>query len=385
VTQPADISLDGTHFMVAPGSYRRTSDGEPEGRSGSWEQRDFVGGQRRAIALERDRGWDAEGVGPALGGQGVEPWPNIEAFTDAGLAGRTVSASTRIATAVAGSRAYYGNGRYWYESPLLTAGSWTGFTQRYDAGAGRTITDASAYQDNIALCLGTTLDIQVFDVTAGTVATFLAGEKGGVCVGYAGRLLYSNPAAGSQHQLRLSTGGGVDTRLLDSPIMRMALHAGKAIIVTRTSIYALGGKGDPATGKWIGEPEPIFSHGIWTGDGDYAFLTSFGGKLYTWLAGQVMEWNPNGGASRQGWRSTGLEGRDCSGGTVAGDKLIVCLTNRQGVSETWAYDGTGWWMIESRTSGPSCWPTYVAGAGTRDAVIFRSGSSSITYDLVRLV
>ena len=385
MVQTADVMIDGVGYMLVPGTYHRANDGEPDGRAGKWVQRDFVGGQRRAIALERDRGWDAEGVGPALGGQGVEPWPNYEAYTDSGLSGRTVSATTRIASAVAGSRAYYGNGRYWYESPLLTGGSWTGFTQKFDAGAGKSITDASAYQDNIAICFGSTLDIQVYDVSAGSAAALLAGEKGGICVGYAGRLLYSNPAAGSLHQLTLTTGGGIDTRLLDSPIVRMALHGGKAVIVTRSSMYQLGGKSDPATGKWIGEPEPIFSHGIWTGDQDYAFLTSFGGKLYTWLAGQVMEWNPNAGASKQGWRSTGLEGRDCYGGVVAGDKLIVCLTNRQGVSETWAFDGTGWWMINSRTTGISCWPVFVAGAGARDAITFRSGSSSITYDLLRLV
>jgi hypothetical protein len=385
MTQISDIELDGAGYMLAPGGYQRASAGEPDGRAGRWLQREFGGGQRRAFAREEDQSWDSEGVGPAFAGQGVEPWPNYESYTDSGLAGRTVSATTRIASAVAGSHAYYGNGRYWYESPALTAGSWTGFTQKYDAGSGKAITDAAAYQDNIAICLGTTLDIQIYDVSAGTTSTLLAGEKGGVCAGYAGRLLYSNPAAGSQHQLRLTTGGGIDTRLLDSPIVRMALHGGKVVIATRSSLYLLGGKSDPAAGKWIGEPEPIFTHGIWTGDSDYAFLTSFGGKLYTWLAGQVMEWDPNGGASKQGWRATGLEGRDCFGGVVAGDKLLVCITNRQGVSETWAFDGAGWWMIDTRTSGSSCWPIYVAGAGTRDAVVFRSGSSSITYDLVRLV
>ncbi len=383
--QATDIVLDGIGYTIAPGSYSRMSDGEPEGRAGRWEQRDFVGGQRRALQLERDRGWDAEGVGPALGGQGVEPWPHYETFTDSGLRGRTVSSSTRVAVAVAGTRAYWGNGRYLYETPALNASSWTGGNQRYDAGAGKAISDIAAYQDDLAICTGNGNDIQILDVAAGTTSAMSANEKGGVCIGYAGRLLYSNPAAGSLHQLRMTTGGAIDTRPLDSPIVRMALHGGKAVIATRSSLYLLGGKSDPATGKWLSDPEPLFTHGLWSGDQDYIFLTSFGGKLYTWLAGQVMEWNPNGGSSKQGWRATGLEGLDCFGGVVAGDKLIVCITTRQGISQTWAFDGTGWWLMNERGTQASCWPLFVAGAGTRDLLVFRSGSTSITYDLVRLV
>ena len=67
--QITDIVLDGAGYMVVPGSYRRTQDGLPEGRTGRISLSDFFGGQRRALQLERDRGWDAEGVGPALFGQ----------------------------------------------------------------------------------------------------------------------------------------------------------------------------------------------------------------------------------------------------------------------------------------------------------------------------
>ena len=54
----------------------------------------------------------------------------------------------------------------------------------------------------------------------------------------------------------MTTGSGIDSRPLDSPIVRMALHGGKIAIATRTSLYLLGGKADSAAGKWIGEPEP---------------------------------------------------------------------------------------------------------------------------------
>src|SRR5215212_2145718 len=150
MTQPTDIVLAGAGYMVLPGSYQRMSDGEPEGRAGRWVQRDFVGGQRRALQLERDRGWDSEGVGPAQGGQGVEPWPHTESYTDGGIAGRTVTAAQRVASAIAGSRAYYGNGRYWYGSPPLANPIWSGFNQYLDGGAGALCSDAAPYQDKMS-------------------------------------------------------------------------------------------------------------------------------------------------------------------------------------------------------------------------------------------
>ena len=179
----------------------------------------------------------------------------------------------------------------------------------------------------------------------------------------------------------MSTGGGQDTRALDSPIVRMALHGGKVAIATRTSLYLLGGKANATDGVWVGEPEPFFTHGLWTGADDYTFLISFGGKLYTWLANQVMEWNPNAGASRQGWRATGLEGTVCYGATVAGPFLIVSLRNRAGTGQLWAYDGAGWRLIEQ--GAIRIRPVALAGAGTYDLLGFRD--SSTTYDLYRLV
>ena len=68
-----DVELAGAGYMVAPGTYTRTQDGMAEGRTGRVVVRDFFGGQRRAYQLERDRGWDSVGVGPAYFGQPKEP------------------------------------------------------------------------------------------------------------------------------------------------------------------------------------------------------------------------------------------------------------------------------------------------------------------------
>jgi hypothetical protein len=377
--QITDVVLAGDGYMVAPGSYRRMSDGVAERTPGRIILRDFVGGQRRAIQLEAERGWDSEGVGPALFGQGVEPWPFGTSFTDPVIGVPTTT--TRIPAMLIGDAIFAGLGRFLYRSVALSAGAWSAFTQVADLGSGNVITGLAYYADKLAIACGSTRDIQIFDPVTNALTTMQAGEKGQYIVGYASRLVWSGAGAAGSGELRMTTGGGIDSRALDSPIVHMALHGGKIAVATRTSLYLLGGRSDAATGTWIGEPEPFFTHGAWTGADDYTFLVSYGGKLYTWLSHQVMEWNPNAGASRQGWRSVGVEGVVCHGATVAGPYLIVSLRNRAGTGQLWAYDGSGWWLIEQ--GAVRIWPVALAGAGGYDLLGFRSAST--TYDLYRLV
>jgi hypothetical protein len=378
MTQSTDVVLAGDGYMVAPGTYRRMSDGVSEGGPGRIVLRDFVGGQRRAIQLEAERGWDSEGVGSVLFGQGVEPWPFGTSFADPVIGVPTVT--TRIVAMLLGDAIYVGIGRFLYRSVALSASGWSAFAQVADLGTGTVISGLAPYQDKLAVACGASRDIQIYDPVPGTLATMQAGEKGQQIVGYANRLVWSGVGSATG-ELRMTTGSGIDSRPLDSPIVRMALHGGKIAIATRTSLYLLGGKADSAAGKWIGEPEPFFTHGLWTGADDYPFLISFGGKLYTWLANQAMEWNPNAGATRQGWRAVGLEGVVSYGATVAGPYLIVALRNRAGSGQLWAYDGSGWWLIEQ--GAVRIWPVSLAGAGSYDLLGFRSAST--TYDLYRLV
>src|SRR5215213_3057898 len=96
-----------------------------------------------------------------------------------------------------------------------------------------------------------------------------------------------------------------------------------------------------------------------------------------------MEFNPSSGSNRQGLRTTGLEGRECYGATVAANMLVVAIVGRSGNSEVWAWDGSGWWMMRSIPPGNSvrCWPMFVAGVGNLDLLVFRDGAS---YDLYRM-
>lgn len=376
-----DIELNGAGYMVAPGTYRRTQDGMPEGRTGRVVVKDFFGGQRRALHLERDRGWDSEGVGPALFGQGVEPWPFQMAHADSVIA--TVT-TVRAPHLVVGDRAYVAVGRFLYRSVTLGAAAWADFTQVADVGAGQTITRLAYYRGTILLLCGSGLDIQQYTPATGVTATWVAGMKAQIGIGYARQLVWADPTAGNEDLLTLSTGGtGPDQRELDAPIVNMGLHDGKVAIATRQSLWLLGGYADSATSTWIGDPVPFFTQGIWSDDEDFLFLLSYGGKLYTWLHNQVMEWTPSG--DRQGWRASGVEGKSCHGATVAGGMLLVCITSRTGASETWAFDGSGWWLILTSTSQTRVWPMHTGGAGNIDLVTFRDGSSSVTYDLFRLV
>jgi len=386
MAQVGDIELAGGVYMVVPGSYRRMNDGEAEGRPGRRGGRDFVGGQRRAVQWETDRGWDAEGCGPVYDGRGVQPWPFVMAYTDATEL-TTVRTSDRAPSVIAGEpgaeRIYVGNGRYLYRSDVLSATAWTDFVRRSDYGSGKQILDLAVHQaGKVAVLFGSTNDIQVHDTAAGTNATLRAGRKGNCGVGYAGFLIFGGQDG---HMIRMDDGTTEASRVLDGVPRRMALHAGKVAIATKTgSLWLLGGRWDAQAGDWNADPEPIFTHGVYTDDQDYLFLLSYRGRLYTWLTGRVMEFNPNAGNTRQGWTATPIEGQACHGATVAGNYLIVCITSIHGAFQVWAFDGTGWWLIRNVTSSARCWPAFLAGCGTFDLLCFRDGSSSVTYDLYRL-
>jgi hypothetical protein len=394
--QTTDVEIGGAGYMLAPGTYRREQDGLPEGRPGRVAVRDFFGGQRRAFQLERDRGWDGLGVGPAYDGQGVEPWPNEAAHADGSLA-EGPTATTQAIVATAGPGNFLGLGNRIYETVALGAGAWANVVQRVNLGVGVVVTGMAWYKGNLVVCAGTTNPVKTFDTATFATANLNDGtEFGHRVVSYAGTVMWSqaNSTGSAKRILRIAVDKHDGTvvfrqKKLDSPIANLALMGGKVAIVTRTSLYLLAGEmheGSADAGdqpRFDGKPEPIFSHGLWTGEEDFAFLLGYGGKLYTWLANRVMEWDPS--LARDRWRAVGPEGRRCHGACVAAGTLLVATESRAGAAELWAFDGSGWWRLSADPAGGTVrvWPSAVAGAGNRDAVVFRAGST--TYDLLRLV
>jgi hypothetical protein len=398
--EPTDISLDNAGYMLAPGSYQRSQDGAPEGRTGRIVMRDFFGGQRRALQLERDRGWGGIRTGPSLDGQGVVPWPLI---TSSALdpSSEIPAADAPIPTATVNAYVYFAIGSRLYRTTSLSAGNWNTPLEVWNAGAGKSITSLAWYNDDLLIALGTTDDLMVFQYPSGPATPLLSGERARHVVGYAGFAMWSKAQfGGATGEIRMVTGSGVESRYLDARVTHLTTAGGKVWAASNTSLYTFTGRvretlvpnpawtsgsTDPTSIpalRWSGEWTPFFQHGSWSDDDDYAFLLGFGGRLITWLGKRVVEHNPSG--ERAGWRDLGLGGRICRGACIAGGFLVVALQSTTGAAEVWVWNGAGWWLALQDSSGVTSWiwPTSVSGAGNWDVLLFRDGSLEI--DLIRL-
>jgi hypothetical protein len=135
--------------------------------------------------------------------------------------------------------------------------------------------------------------------------------------------------------------------------------------------------------EWTNDWTPYFQHGVTAEPDDFKLFEGFGGRIYAWVAGEVMEDNPNG--DRAGWRSTGLSGKRCYGGCVAGGYVVVSIESWDDMNQLWGWDGSGWWKLDEKASaetGNWIWPTPANNSGSWDLMVFRHGSDD--YDLYRL-
>ncbi len=398
--ESTDISLDNAGYMLAPGVYQRTQDGMAEGRTGRIVMRDFFGGQHRALQLERDRGWDGIGTGPALDGQGVVPWPLI-ASTSLATGGPTPLASTPVPTATVNEYVFFAIGGKLYRTTQLIATTWTTPAEVWDAGTGITISSLAWYNDDLLVALGDDGDLMYLQYPSGPATPLLAGERARHVVSYAGFALWSEAQpAGATNEIRMVTGSGVESRYLDARVTRLTTAGARVWAASNTSLYSFTGRvretlipnpgwttgsteptSIPAL-RWSGEWDPFFQHGSWSDDDDYTFLLGFGGRLITWLGKRVVEHNPSG--DRAGWRDLGLGGRTCRGACIGGGYLVVALEAIDGASEVWLWNGAGWWLLLRDETGVTrwIWPTNLSGAGDWDMMLFRDGSLGI--DLARL-
>lgn len=395
---PVDITLDGRAYRLAPGGYERRPESVQPNVGDRQQLSSFGAGlgiaQDDEITGDQEGGWSGLAVGPVGRGSGVAPFPNIVAFNDSFTPTPELT-SPRAHGGIAGNKAYVAIGRYIYESVALDAGTWSAWNQVCDLGSAFSVSGLAYYQDDFLVMLSTGQDIRKFNTGSGALTVWRTGEAGRVGVGYAGQLIYAPLEDNAQDELRLSgtkwNGNAVTHfRYLDSPIVNMALYDSEVVIATKTSLYRMGGQPYPGEAddasvgndtsrapEWRGDPEPLLTHGIFASGDDFIFLASFRGRLYTWLAGRVMEYS--GG---EVWTPMGPQGVNCYGGCVSGDWLLVAITTRAGESELWGFDGTGWWCFMRQASPTLVWPTPLGGAGNRDVVVFGAGSND--YDLVRL-
>jgi hypothetical protein len=397
--------LDGAGYMLVPAAatgsgaaaYSRTQDGVAEGRTGRISLRDFFGGQRRAIQLERDKAFDGLAVGPALDGQGVAPWGN--ATTNVAVPALTTSptASTRIPFAFVRDRLYFAVGSRLYAGPHRD-GAWSAPVLEWDAG--ETIIDMCLYaSDGLLLTFGNAKDVTFYSTTQKSSQALKAGERGFFIGGYAGYAVWNDArSAARPTYIQLVTGSGVDTRILDYDVIGFANVDAELFVITKQSIYSYNGRvkdvmipnpaysgpddpDDPTirAHQWSGEFTPYFQHGVYAEADDFRVFVGYGGRIHTWVSGQMMEDNPRG--DRAGWRATGLSGRRCFGGTVAGGYIVVSIESHEGMNELWAWDGSGWWRLAQKAmsgNGTWIWPTPLGGGGSgRDLMVFREGQAAV--------
>jgi hypothetical protein len=398
-----DIELAGTPYTVLPGAYKKglrkpLAVSKPAARrTGVKVFGPFDRGVLQASDGDDERGWSSLTVGPVFDGEGVEPFPNSTSFADGAI--DTPSTTVRPYGVVAGNRAYVGIGQHIFRSVALTVGAWAAWTQVADLGAGFVISGLAYWQDDLLVMSASGHDIRKFNTSSNAVTVWRTGEKARYGVAYAGQLIYAPCLANNQEELRLSgtkwNGNAVTHfRYLDAPIINMASFNGQVVIATRKSLYFMGGQPYPGeaddaaiTGdssrapEWRGDPDPVMTHGTYAEGDDFVFLESYRGRLYTWLGGRVAEFDDS--TEEANWRRIGPEGANCYGACVAGDWLIVAVMSRYGAYEAWGFNGEGWWLLFQRTTTPAViWPMALAGAGDRDALLFRDGSTS--YHLLRL-
>lgn len=410
MTQASDIVLNGDSYMLVPaapgargtggGAYTRSQDGMDEGRTGRIAQTDFFGGLGRALQLERDRGWDGATVGPALGGQGVRPWP-FTASSAWAASGPVADPGWPYPAVQIGDYVYIGYGQYLYRTVTLDASAWAAPTMVYDAGAGHIIRGLAYYGGNILVTFGGTKDItHLLYPNATSPAVLFADERGHDIVSYAGYAIWADaraPGDGYPNMLRMVTGSGIQFRWTDSEIRKLTTAQAEVTIATTAAIYAYTGRvaevtiPNPGTPppesvevlRWNGDLRPFFQHGTAVAEDDYAFILGFGGRTYAWIGKMVLEHDPSG--ERAGWRDTGLHGVHCHGACVAAGYLVVSIVTSDGFSELWAWDGGGWWIVRRDEATTTTWlkPIPLAGAGGYDLGVHAAGTRD--FRLFRLV
>lgn len=410
--QTTDIVLDSAGYMIQPGTtanpgYKRLQDGYPEGRTQRTAISDFFGGQRRSIQLERDKFGDSLNIGPALGGQGVQPWAPSVSLNAAQVnnAPTKPDATQRIPHVVVRDRIYFALGNRLIAFSTLIPGSGSGSTLINTFP--NPITDITIFASNgLLIAFGSAADIVFWNLNTNTGTTYSSGDRAHRIANWAGFGIWTDARVGSiPTVIRMAKGGGtgVDFRNVAYDCIGFAYVGAELILITKQALFSFSGRvrdmlvpnpnyptqSNPQIPgqEWVGEFTPFFQQGVYLEDQDFAFITGYGSRTIAWIANGVHELVPSG--ERAGWRSTGLSGIRCFGGTVASGYVVVSIESEDNNNEVWAYDGNGWWCIYSVPMPPSglagvlCWPYPAGGSGSsgenRTVSFFEHGQGTMTH------
>lgn len=357
-----DITLDGQGFMVVPGSYRATTDGEMATRRERVRLDSFASGVPNG-SLSAGRGaWP----GPA-GTRGIGPGPAARVVMGSiGPAEPKLAASDTDNLFVVTGNGVYRWGRDVTIAPMnrkTLAANASAMVRlndvlyiAHDAAA-----DVARYDD-------TTNTLTPSALGAGVKATMLGTFSRGIVL----------VAPGFPMNLHYWYGNSLSYRRtwkLDGRVLGFVQHGDALIVATDAGLHTL-------TDSWHQDADPpappetlrLTSWGTLSGhlqdEDDFAWMIVYQGRLMTWLGKRVMVYDASGAT----WEPAGIGGDGTAGAAVVNGWLLTTIVPRDAASvwQLWGYDGSGWWMLdEAMTTNTLDAPT---GDGAGKLVTFETGS-----------
>ncbi|MDI3340858.1 MAG: hypothetical protein QJR03_10025 [Sphaerobacter sp.] len=335
---PYDVVIAGQGYMVRAGSYERRQAAPDAGQTGRVRLFDFYGGAGRAAQLERDRFWRGVGAWPALDSQGIQAGPRrqdrVETLTT------PFDPAARTFSFVHAGTTYVVNGTGLYR--VTTSGGAYAGLQLVRALAAPCL-GVAVTRSHAAFVHGLASRPTIYDLTTGAYttsavadhATRIAPARDGAVL-----LNYANIANGPDLQLWEPW---QDLRShspfpLDREVLAMTPFAGEVWVVTRGAIWRV--EAAPA-----GIDAAVATTAPQTGfPDDLAWLLGHNGVLYAWLGKEVHRYD----TADDTFVPIGLRGRATHGACGIGRWLVVAIEDEHtGLTELWAWDGRGWWLLDA--------------------------------------
>ncbi len=341
--QTHDIILDGTGYMIVPGSYSYAMAGAATApvRAGVPSFAQAYAAQRSGSVVDRDAArWTSIGLQPIPLGLGDEPGRLILAAGETAPALGIGAFDANSQAIIYGGEVYFSQAQFLYKV-VRSGGNWSGITL---IGAAAGVITSMVVINNL-LYMACAPPAATMSNYAGSGAIANApGVQAAVIWQYAQGIWRSKGNDPTTISGSIDGGATWTQWQLDSAVRAVVSWHGRAtgggvmLIATNFMLWELAGQwmGSPAT--FSGTVSPLHT-GVGGGNtDDFKWLVEFEGMAYTWYAGSVYRWDgvrltPAPGAPR------GL----ANGGCVAGGILCVSVTDpATGDTTLGCYDGVRW-------------------------------------------
>jgi hypothetical protein len=345
--QTHDIILDGSGYMIVPGSYSYAAAGAQAApvRAGVPSfARAYAASQHAPTVIDQDAArWTAVGLRPIPLGLGDEPGRLIlapgEVFPTLGVSAFDANSQAIIYS----GEVYFSQAQFLYKI-VRAGGNWS--TIAFVGSAAGVITDMAVINNLLYMACAAPATTMSNYAGSGTIINTPAAQAALIWQYAQGiwRSKGNDPTtvAGS------IDGGATWTQWqLDSAVRAVVPWRGRAtgggvmLIATAYMLWELAGQWTGSPAAFSGTVSPLYT-GLGGGNTDnFKWLVEFNDLVYTWYAGSVYCWDgvrlePVPGAPR------GVT----SGGCVAGGTLCVSSTDpATGYTTLSCYDGVRWFNL----------------------------------------